>query len=197
MSKLTKKVVKSALPELFVGKDVVIDGKRVALTSVTFSDSKGDNGVRISACVYAHIVETAEAAEAAEAVETVETVEAVEAVSYMAKISNIDIELALWGKIKGHITSRGYKKNSLWIVDAMTEKHARETTVHVKQLHNYQCQVRTALSTWDGIVCAETSEQAKRTAINIAELTYAMPRTDIIETTARHLSHKETVWMQL
>jgi len=58
MSVLTKKLIKSAMPEIFIGKDVLINGERVRLTSVTFSDKRGDNSVKISAGVYAH-VETA------------------------------------------------------------------------------------------------------------------------------------------
>lgn len=58
MATLSKKLVKAALPELFINKDVLIDGKRVALTSVTFSDKKGESGKRVSACVYAHIAQS-------------------------------------------------------------------------------------------------------------------------------------------
>jgi hypothetical protein len=42
------------------------------------------------------------------------------------KIGNIEIDVAEWGLIKGHICSRGFKKNSLWIVEAMREKRMRE-----------------------------------------------------------------------
>ena len=55
MSALTKKLIKSAMPELFVGKDVLINGERVKLTSVTFSDTRDNDGIKISACVYAHV----------------------------------------------------------------------------------------------------------------------------------------------
>lgn len=84
MSKLTKKVVKAALPELFIGKDVLINGERVAVTSVTFSDSKEENGVKISACVYAHIAQVEET-EQNEVVETVEAEQPEETVSYIAQ----------------------------------------------------------------------------------------------------------------
>jgi hypothetical protein len=55
MATLTKKLIKAALPEIFIGKDVLIDGDRVKLTNVTFSDRKGNDGIKVSACVYAHI----------------------------------------------------------------------------------------------------------------------------------------------
>jgi len=55
MAALTKKLIKSALPELFVGKYILINCERVELKNVTFSDTQGDNDVKISACVYAHI----------------------------------------------------------------------------------------------------------------------------------------------
>ena len=42
------------------------------------------------------------------------------------KIGNIEMDVETWGKIKGHICSRGYKKISLWIVEAMKEKWLRE-----------------------------------------------------------------------
>jgi len=56
MATLTKKLVKAALPEMFVGKDVLINGERVKLTIVTFSDTRGNDGVKVSDCVYAHVV---------------------------------------------------------------------------------------------------------------------------------------------
>jgi hypothetical protein len=42
------------------------------------------------------------------------------------KLGNIEMDVVLWGAIKGHITSKGYKKNSLWIIDAMKEKWLRD-----------------------------------------------------------------------
>ena len=57
------------------------------------------------------------------------------------KIGNIEMDVAEWGKIKGHITARGFKKNSLWIVQAMQEKHASETSDIVTQAHSLKSRI--------------------------------------------------------
>ena len=48
------------MPEYFINQDVWVDGNRVPVKNVTFSDKKGENGIHFSPCVYAHI--TAQAA---------------------------------------------------------------------------------------------------------------------------------------
>lgn len=93
MSTIAKKVVKSALPELFINHDVLIEGNRVPVKNVTFSDTKGDAGIKISSCVYAHIAQTEQVVEVVE----IETTESEQTVSYIAHQK--DARCAWWSML--------------------------------------------------------------------------------------------------